>query len=182
MGIGSWLTGILVSSATDGYINKLAAENKANPNVKDENLYKNDKIDKNDPKDVIDGKLGVLLTWIESKPGIGDILKSLGPNRRKLYGTLAQPGGNIVSIVAPITQESERLIVSTIQTDKLLTLPRDPKLPLNDPLNELISGYAVHKLYSQMLHPPQTYLGNKFQFRSADGSDNVCELTLLDCI
>ena len=52
------------------------------------------------------------------------------------------------------------------------------KLPPGDPLSQLVTGFAVHKLYSQMLHPPQTYLGNKFQFRSADGSNNVCNCTL----
>lgn len=57
-----------------------------------------------------------------------------------------------------------------------MSLPTE--LPLEDPLSLLVSGFAVHKLYSQLLHPPQTYLGNRFQFRSADGSNNVCNSPL----
>ncbi|MCJ1402641.1 hypothetical protein MMC11_005861 [Xylographa trunciseda] len=126
--IVSYVMGKLGSS----FIKNWAEENKKN--VRKENLY----------EDVIADKAkGIVLTWIETKPVIGDLLKSLGPRREKLYKILAQPGGN-----------------------------KATDLPLDDPLSELVSGFAVHKLYSQMLHPPQTYLGNKFQFRSADGSVN----------
>jgi hypothetical protein len=58
--------------------------------------------------------------------------------------------------------------------NNLRSIPTDPALPIDDPLSKIISGFAVHMLHSNMLHPPQTYLGNKFQYRSADGSDNVC--------
>lgn len=45
-------------------------------------------------------------------------------------------------------------------------------LPLNDPMSERLSNEIMHKLWGKMLHPPASYKGAKYQYRSADGKHN----------
>lgn len=47
-----------------------------------------------------------------------------------------------------------------------------PDIPLNDPLNGLLTRGVVHYLWGSMLHPPMSYRGPKFQYRTADGSNH----------
>jgi hypothetical protein len=47
-----------------------------------------------------------------------------------------------------------------------------PAIPLNDPMNGLLTRGVVHYLWGSMLHPPMSYRGSKFQYRTADGSNH----------
>ena len=84
MGLYDYLSNFIGSQVKATIISKLAEENKKNGN---ENRYKDA---------VTDTTVGVVLTWIEYKPVIGDLLKSLGGKRELLYKILAS-GGNKVS-------------------------------------------------------------------------------------
>ena len=46
------------------------------------------------------------------------------------------------------------------------------QLPPNDPLGMFITNFMVNTLWSSILHPPLSYKGPAFQYRSADGSSN----------
>ena len=47
-----------------------------------------------------------------------------------------------------------------------------PDLPLNDPMGKWMSNEVMHMLWGSMLHPPSSFRGAKFQYRSADGKHN----------
>ena len=80
-------SGFVGSKVQDGIVQRLAEENKKNGNG-----------NKNSYEGVITNRtVGVVLTWIEYKPVIGDLLKSLGGKRELLYKILAS-GGNKVSL------------------------------------------------------------------------------------
>ncbi|KAF2669019.1 heme peroxidase [Microthyrium microscopicum] len=46
------------------------------------------------------------------------------------------------------------------------------ELDIDDPLSRAITQKMVTELWGSMLHPPLSYHGNKFRFRTADGSYN----------
>lgn len=80
------LSGFVGSTVQAGIVHRLAEENKKNGNG-NENRYEGV---------ITNPTVGVVLTWIEYKPVIGDLLKSLGGKRELLYKILAS-GGNKVS-------------------------------------------------------------------------------------
>ncbi|MCJ1465543.1 hypothetical protein MMC07_004161 [Pseudocyphellaria aurata] len=47
------------------------------------------------------------------------------------------------------------------------------KLPLNNFFSQWFMKTGVERLWGAMLHPPLSYLGDSFQYRSADGGNNV---------
>ncbi|KAF2105822.1 heme peroxidase, partial [Lophiotrema nucula] len=47
-----------------------------------------------------------------------------------------------------------------------------PDIPLNDPVNGLLTRGVVHYLWGSMLHPPMSYRGSKHQYRTPDGSNH----------
>jgi hypothetical protein len=46
-------------------------------------------------------------------------------------------------------------------------------LPNNSELREDLSGAFIKTLWSNLQHPPISYLGEEFKYRAADGSNNV---------
>jgi hypothetical protein len=67
-------------------VNKMTEQNKKDGGSG--NLYK---------ESIKNDNVGVMLTWIENRPVIGDLLQKLGDNREKLYKILASSDGNVVS-------------------------------------------------------------------------------------
>ena len=50
------------------------------------------------------------------------------------------------------------------------------KLPLNHPLSKAFLAKGVKHYWGSMMHPPLSYRGDAFQYRSADGADNVRDI------
>ena len=46
-------------------------------------------------------------------------------------------------------------------------------LPIDDPLRKALTAKSVHTLWGSLLHPPLSYRGGLFEYRTADGSANV---------
>lgn len=46
-------------------------------------------------------------------------------------------------------------------------------LPVDDPLRKVLTATSVSKLWGSLLHPPLSYRGGLFAYRTADGSANV---------
>lgn len=46
-------------------------------------------------------------------------------------------------------------------------------LPVDDPLRKVLTAKSVHRLWGSLLHPPLSYRGGLFEYRTADGSANV---------
>lgn len=46
-------------------------------------------------------------------------------------------------------------------------------LPRNSKAREKLTGVLIDTLWQSLPHPPMTYLGNKYQYRTPDGSYNV---------
>lgn len=46
-------------------------------------------------------------------------------------------------------------------------------LPVDDPLRKALTSKSVHTLWGSLLHPPLSYRGGLFEYRTADGSANV---------
>lgn len=51
-------------------------------------------------------------------------------------------------------------------------------LDVRDPLSIHLAQSNVRKLWAPMLHPPLSYRGEEYQYRTADGSNNVGALEL----
>jgi hypothetical protein len=45
-----------------------------------------------------------------------------------------------------------------------------------------LTDTLIDALWNSLQHPPLSYMGDKFQYRSADGSYNVCTIFLFDFI
>jgi hypothetical protein len=52
-------------------------------------------------------------------------------------------------------------------------------LDYRDPVSTSLAEKNVRKLWAPMLHPPLSYRGEEFQYRTADGSNNVSYHELL---
>ena len=85
MGLFDAFSNFVISKVKDGAFSQLAGENQKKGN---ENRYK---------ESLKDTQAGIVLTWIENKPIIGDLLKSLGKNRNELYKILFSSDGDKVS-------------------------------------------------------------------------------------
>ena len=46
-------------------------------------------------------------------------------------------------------------------------------LPPQSKTRELLTGEFISELWDSLDHPPQLYIGEKYQYRMADGSHNV---------
>lgn len=46
-------------------------------------------------------------------------------------------------------------------------------LPNGSTIRNDLSGSFINTLWTTLQHPPISYLGNEFRFRTADGSNNV---------
>lgn len=99
----NWFSGKVISKVQDSFYNKLAKDNENNED-KNKNRYE---------KILTNTNAGVALTWIENKPGIGDLLKSLGNSRGSLYKILTSSHGDQVSSKCfPQILAFDRLIAS----------------------------------------------------------------------
>lgn len=58
-----------------------------------------------------------------------------------------------------------------MQMEKIIALVTT--LPRNSKARTKLTGVLIDKLWSSLPHPPLSYLGNKHQYRTADGSCNV---------
>lgn len=52
---------------------------------------------------------------------------------------------------------------------------------MNHPLSRYFMAKGVQHYWDSMLHPPLSYRGDAFQYRSADGADNVGNI-LIQCV
>ena len=53
-------------------------------------------------------------------------------------------------------------------------------LPRNSKAREKLTGVLIDTLWESLPHPPMTYLGNKYQYRTPDGSYNVsCNMSFV---
>lgn len=58
-----------------------------------------------------------------------------------------------------------------LQTEKMIAIAAS--LPRNSSTRNKLSGLMIDKLWSSLQHPPMSYLGEKHQYRTPDGSFNV---------
>lgn len=60
----------------------------------------------------------------------------------------------------------------TMIMERVIALVAD--LPHQSKLREELTNTFLNELWHSLEHPPLLYVGEEFQFRSADGSNNVC--------
>ena len=46
-------------------------------------------------------------------------------------------------------------------------------LPEGSGLRKILTGHLVKQLWSELEHPPKSYLGDEYKYRTADGHNNV---------
>lgn len=46
-------------------------------------------------------------------------------------------------------------------------------LPRTSKVRKKLTGVLIDTLWKSLQHPPLSYLGNEYQYRTADGSNNV---------
>jgi hypothetical protein len=51
-------------------------------------------------------------------------------------------------------------------------------LPDGSAIQVKLTGALLKNLYDSLLHPPMSYLGDRFQYRTADGSNNVSPIEM----
>lgn len=101
MGLFDTISDFVISKVKDGAFTQLAKENQKNGN-RNENNYK---------ESLKDTQAGVVLTWIENKPIIGDLLKSLGKSRQEVYKILfSSDGDKVILKCILLIHEFDRLI------------------------------------------------------------------------
>lgn len=94
-----YISNKIVSYLKDGVFTQLAKENQK---TGVDNLYK---------ESLKDTQAGVVLTWIENKPIIGDLLKSLGKSRKEVYKILfSSDGDKVISKCILLIHEFDRLM------------------------------------------------------------------------
>lgn len=67
----------------------------------------------------------------------------------------------LLSVCLPITLQTERLMA-------FIT-----KLPRTSKTRAKLTNVVIAKLWNSLQHPPLSYLGDKFKYRTADGQNNV---------
>lgn len=60
----------------------------------------------------------------------------------------------------------------TMIMERVIALVAD--LPHQSKLREEMSNKFIAELWDSLEHPPLLYIGDKYMYRSADGSNNVC--------
>jgi hypothetical protein len=55
-------------------------------------------------------------------------------------------------------------------------------LPPTSKSRKRLSQTIVHSLWDSLQHPPLSYLGEKFEYRTPDGSYNVRKFFLIDLV
>lgn len=60
------------------------------------------------------------------------------------------------------------------QVENILQLTAS--LPNGSRLRNELNGRFIETLWNNLAHPPISYLGDEFRYRTADGSNNVCLL------
>lgn len=60
----------------------------------------------------------------------------------------------------------------TMIMERVIALVAD--LPHQSRLREELTNTLLNELWHSLEHPPLLYVGDEFQFRTADGSNNVC--------
>lgn len=63
------------------------------------------------------------------------------------------------------------LKLTQLQMEKMIALTAS--LPRTSKARGKLSGVIIDTLWSALQHPPLTYLGEKYQYRTPDGSYNV---------
>lgn len=63
------------------------------------------------------------------------------------------------------------------QVEKVVQLATS--LPNSSTIRNDLSGTFINALWTTLQHPPISYLGNGFRYRTADGSNNVCPNPIL---
>lgn len=66
------------------------------------------------------------------------------------------------------TEDDRELLLERIIKVEADLTKHDPR----NPLGQLLGTELLSKLWGDLQHPPKTYLGRQFQYRSADGSNN----------
>lgn len=66
--------------------------------------------------------------------------------------------------------------LTSTQMEKMIALTAS--LPRTSATRKKLSGVIVDTLWSSLQHPPLTYMGDKFQYRTPDGSYNVSSTAL----
>ena len=105
--------------------------------------------------------LGKVLTW-KNKSEVGTVALKLA----KFDGLdVRAPNGDRTNLLRLVTNEFYFQIVAG---SKLIS-----SLPADSIARQNFVESEVTRRYNKMLHPPLTYLGDAFQYRTADGKFNV---------
>ena len=58
-----------------------------------------------------------------------------------------------------------------VQMEKMIAIATS--LPSESKARKKLTGLIIDTLWKSLQHPPLSYLGNDYQYRTADGSNNV---------
>ena len=59
-----------------------------------------------------------------------------------------------------------------VQMEKMIAIATS--LPSESKARKKLTGLIIDTLWKSLQHPPLSYFGNDYQYRTADGSYNVC--------
>lgn len=64
--------------------------------------------------------------------------------------------------------------LNVLQMEKIIAITAS--LPRQSKVRTKLTGVLIDALWGALQHPPMSYLGENFQYRTPDGSYNVCEM------
>lgn len=97
---------------------------------------------------------------------------ALGASETTLEGGLANDRKYLVSSPEPLSRsEGHNQLTFAEQVEGVIQLAAS--LPNESKLRSDINGKLIGTLWNNLQHPPISYLGEEFKYRTADGSNNV---------
>ena len=113
--------------------------------------------------------------------GLIDDIKALGPNLGEDALALIQevmgkgkPYDDRTMVVCSYPDRSSQRVSAYdfgLQMEKVMKLTAS--LPPNSKMRKKLSDIIIQTMWSTLQHPPQSYYGDEYQYRTADGSYNV---------